>query len=117
MNNEKLELDFGTLVLHAELFATPVAARFMENLPYEIALTQWGNELYGPIGHDFGVYQPVPEIPAGGLAYTNRGNYLCIFFGQTPAWPVEYIGQLAGDGWKQLPEEHSLSKVSVQLKQ
>nr|WP_319394161.1 cyclophilin-like family protein [uncultured Desulfobacter sp.] len=44
--------------------------------------------------------KPVPAIPPGGIAYTNNGDYVCIFFGPTPAWPVEYIGQIDGGTWK-----------------
>ena len=39
-----------------------------------------------------------PQIPPGGLAYSLQGSYLCVFFGQTPAWPVDYIGQI-DEGW------------------
>ena len=56
--------------------------------------------MYGSIGKDFGTEDPVSTIPSGGLAYTNRGNYLCIFYGQTPAWPVEYIGNIIDDGFQ-----------------
>ncbi|MFC1862725.1 cyclophilin-like family protein [Thermodesulfobacteriota bacterium] len=42
-------------------------------------------------GINLGEDNPVPDIPPGGIAYTNNGNFLCIFFGQTPAWSVEYI--------------------------
>jgi hypothetical protein len=57
----------------------------------------------------------VPDIPAGGIAYTNNGNYVCIFFGQTPAWPVEYIGQIKDDTWKVLSRKVALNSVSVNL--
>ena len=39
-----------------------------------------------------------PQIPPGGLAYSLQGSYLCVFFGQTPAWPVDYFGQI-DEGW------------------
>ena len=100
--NKTIILDFADLKLEAELFKNSIAEKFYNNLPYSIELTGWGNELYGSIGKNLGEENPVPEIPSGGLAYTSRGNYLCIFFGQTPAWPVEYIGQIKGDTWKQL---------------
>ncbi len=110
-----IKLDFGTLILRAELFDTPVAAKFSRNLPCEVSLEQWGNELYGPMGCNLGEYAPVSEIPAGGIAYTNRGGYLCIFFGQQPAWPVEHIGKISGDDWKKLLHEQSLGRVTVRL--
>jgi hypothetical protein len=44
----------------------------------------------------------VSTIPPGGIAYSRRGSYLCVFFGQDPAWPVDHVGQIEGDGWRQL---------------
>lgn len=111
-----IELDFGDVVFDAELFDTAVAAKFAEHLPYTVQLMQWGNELYGPIGIDLGVEKPVPDIPPGGLAYTNHGNYVCIFFGQTPAWPVEYIGHLIDDEWEHLAAHHMSQSVIIRVK-
>ncbi|MBI4978620.1 MAG: hypothetical protein HZC28_14160 [Spirochaetes bacterium] len=110
MNN--ITLDFGTLQLSAELFDTKVAKAFHKNLPYSIDLTLWGNEAYGPIGADLGEEHPIPTIPPGGLAYTRQGNYFCIFFGQQPAWPVEYIGTMSGD-WKKLVGNRTITRVSI----
>ncbi|MBN1898281.1 MAG: hypothetical protein JW827_05860 [Spirochaetes bacterium] len=95
-------LDFNDLKLKARLFNTEIAKKFYENLPYHVKLISWGEELYGPIGHDLGQENPVPVIPPGGIAYSRQGTYICIFFGQTPAWPVDHIGNITGDGWKKL---------------
>jgi hypothetical protein len=92
----KIELDFTAFVLEGELFDTSVGNALTEALPLEIPLTSWGAELYGPVDRDFGEGRLQPEIPSGGLAYTNKGNYFCIFFGQTPAWPVEHVGAITG---------------------
>jgi hypothetical protein len=108
-----ITLDFGELKLETELFDSVIANKFVEHLPYTIDLTQWGQELYGSIGIDLGEDKPISDIPPGGLAYTRQGNYFCIFFGQAPAWPVEYIGQIRGDTWKQLFQANNLTKVSV----
>lgn len=99
---KRIKLNFGDLELYAELFETRIANEFYENLPYRIELTNWGNEAYGGINLDFEDENPVTDIPPGGLAYTDRGNLFCIFFGQQPAWDVEYIGQIEGDSWKML---------------
>lgn len=112
----EIQLDFGSFECDTELFDTPVSEIFIVNLPYEITLRKWGNELYGSIGIDCGVYKPVSEIPAGGIAYTNNGNYLCVFFGQQPAWPVEFIGRIKGDSWKQLIDNDTISTVVARLK-
>lgn len=99
---KKVILTFNDFKLKAELFDTKIAERFYRNLPYSIDLTVWGSELYGSINHDLGSDNPVPDIPSGGLAYTNQGNYFCLFFGQTPAWAVEHIGQVVNTEWKKL---------------
>lgn len=109
-------LDFAGLCLKAELFDCDIARRLEEMLPCDISLTNWGNEVYGSIGEDLGEENSVPEIPAGGIAYTNQGNYLCIFFGQQPAWPVEYIGQIQGDAWRKLLDA-DLRSVVVKIEE
>ncbi|MEK6795622.1 MAG: cyclophilin-like fold protein [Spirochaetota bacterium] len=106
-------LDLGSLKLTAELFDTKVARAFYSHLPCTIELTLWGREAYGPIPFDLGDEKPVPSIPPGGLAYTRKGNYFCIFFGQQPAWAVEYIGQIAGETWRSLVGKRDISRVTV----
>jgi len=113
ISKNTIKLDFGTLVLEAELFESKIAKKFADNLPYSINITQWGNELYGPIDKNLGEEKPIPDIPSGGIAYTNNGNYLCVFYGQTPAWPVEHIGQINNDQWKKLLDNNSLSLLKV----
>ncbi|MFW6334877.1 MAG: cyclophilin-like family protein [Desulfosalsimonas sp.] len=75
---------------------------FAEHLPLHAGLAQWGNELYGPAGVDLGEDNPVDDLPPGSIAYTNRGNLVCIFFGQKPAWPVEWIGMIEDEQWQKL---------------
>ncbi len=113
MGEKLIKLDFGTFSLEAELFDTKIANKFAEGLPYEVQLTQWGGELYGSIGKDLGEENPVATIPSGGLAYTRKGNYLCVFYGQTPAWEVEYIGQIPDGKWQALENYSNLDSVIV----
>jgi len=110
--NTKIKLEFKEFNMSAEIFDTKIGHGFIKNAPYEIELISWGDEVYGSIGVDLGTEAPQPDIIAGGLAYTNQGNYFCIFFGQTPAWPVEYIGQINGDQWKKLLHAN-VNKVRV----
>lgn len=110
----KIKLRFKDFELDAELFETETARRFAEGLPYSVELTQWGRELYGPIYKDLGSEHPVSVIPSGGLAYTNRGNYICVFFGQNPAWPVEHVGHISGDNWKKLLTAKGLDAVRIE---
>jgi hypothetical protein len=116
IQKKQIVLDFGSVVLDAELFDSSIAISFAESLPYTINLEKWGNELYGSIGIDLGKENPIPDIPSGGIAYTNRGNYLCIFFGQRPAWQVEHIGQIKSDSWKSLVGNTSYKSVTIRLK-
>ena len=116
MEKTLIELDFGTFVLDAELFDNAIAEKFKQILPCSIELTSWGSEVYGPTGADLGDDAPIDEIPAGGLAYTNNGNYFCVFFGQRPAWAVEYIGQIIGDQWLRLQQENSLTSLTIKIR-
>jgi len=95
-------IELGDLKLRAEIFNDPVSKKFLLNLPYEIKITRWGEELYGPIQADLGEHNPVPDIPPGGIAYSRKGGFVCIFFGQTPAWPVDHIGNILDGEWKLL---------------
>ncbi|MBD3421373.1 MAG: hypothetical protein GF398_14750 [Chitinivibrionales bacterium] len=106
-----IKLAFENFTLTATVFDTRIGRSFYEILPCTINLSGWGNELYGSIGIDFGSDSPVAEIPAGGLAYSSPGNYLCIFYGQRPAWPVEHIGEIVDD-WQRLESVNSAG-VSV----
>ena len=116
MADIQIIIDFGEFSIDAILFNTRIAEKFAQNLPYEVSLTTWGEELYGSIGIDLGEENPVPVIPPGGLAYTNNGNYVCIFFGQTPAWSVEHIGQMADDQWQQLVGAENIHRAVIRVK-
>ena len=95
---KKIVLEFesfdDSFEMKAELFDTPVADSLYASLPQKISLTHWGQEMYGSVSGTHGGYRPVPVIPRGGLAYTDQGSYFCVFYGQSPAWPVEYVGQI-----------------------
>lgn len=113
MKQKQIILDFKSLAIATELFDSRTAQNFAADLPYKINLVQWGRELYGSIGIDLGEEHPAPDIPTGGIAYTNNGNYLCIFFGQRPAWDVEYIRQVHDDDWKKLIVKTSIDSVTI----
>ncbi|THB71975.1 MAG: hypothetical protein D6B28_06470 [Gammaproteobacteria bacterium] len=113
MSNIEINLDFSDFSLQATLLDNAIATKLAEILPVTVVLQQWGDEVYGSIGKDLGEANPVPQIPPGGIAYTNNGDYLCIFFGQTPAWPVEYIGQIKDDSWKRLLKQPAFNSVTV----
>ena len=107
-----IELNFNGTCLQAHLFDTEIGRRLFNILPVNVELQTWGNESYGSIGVDLGEENPIPVIPDGGIAYTNQGNYLCLFYGQRPAWPVEHVGEILGGQWEQLQR---LKPRSVQV--
>ena len=108
-----IKLDFGSFKLVARLFDTPLAGEFLKALPRTAELTRWGRELYGPFGAELFDEKPVSSIPPGGIAYSKRGSYVCLFFGQTPAWPVNHIGTIEGDSWKRLEECGDSATVTI----
>ena len=110
-------LEFDSFHIEAKLFDTPISKAFIESLPYRVSLEQWGQELFGSIGKDLGTHQPLAEIPSGGLAYTNNGNHFCLFFGQRPAWPVEYIGEMIGEDWLDQLKDLYAANITVKLKE
>ena len=91
-----------SLALRARVFPSPTGREFLRTCPHQIdSLTTYGAEVYGPLRMQLPSTSPQPRIPPGGLAYSQQGAYLCIFFGQLPAWPVDYIAQI-DDGWEAL---------------
>ena len=109
----KVLLDFGSISIEAKLFGTRPSNKFYTHLPYEVKLSHWGREYYGPIEIEISEGNPITEIPPGGLAYSKNGNYFCIFLGQDPAWPVEHIGQISEKDWKKLKNKNNLSSVVI----
>lgn len=101
-NEMDIELHFNDIIMQGRLFDTEIGRRLYAALPVKINLQTWGDESYGSIGVDLGAENPIPEIPAGGIAYTNQGDYLCLFYGQRPAWPVEHVGEILEEQWQQL---------------
>ena len=90
-----------TALVRARVFDTPTGVAFLETLPQEMDLRSYGDEVYGPLkSAPLPPFQRQPMIPPGGLAYSEDGNFLCVFYGQAPAWPVEYIGHI--EDWKSL---------------
>ncbi len=115
MTQKQIELDFGNFKCSATLFDNKIADNFISGLPYKVDLTRWGEELYGSIKKDLGEENPVEHIPAGGIAYTRQGQYVCIFFGQTPAWAVEHIGEITGNDWEKLLDDVFTDSVIIRL--
>lgn len=107
-------IEFDTFSLEGELFDNEIGKKLKDTLPVSCDLTYWGAEAYGSIGVDLGEASPQPRIPPGGIAYTRQGHYLCLFFGQDPAWPVEYVGKILSNNWEKLADKPS-GKLTVRL--
>jgi len=56
-----------------------------DSLPFEINLTRWGEELYGPIPVEIDAENSQVECEVGDVGYWMGGSGFCIFFGKTPA--------------------------------
>lgn len=87
-------------LLRARIFDTPTGQALLDSCPHEMSLQTYGAEVYGPLSSPLPSYQLQAMIPPGGLAYSQQGNFLCVFWGAAPAWPVDYIGQI--DEWEAL---------------
>ncbi len=112
-NSKKIVLDFGTIRLKGKLNNTGSAQLLYENLPLKIKLVQWGNELYGETGIISHGRDLVSRLEAGSIAYSLKGTYLCVFYGQQPAWPVEVVGKIDGNEWEKLKDEDALTMLHV----
>jgi len=112
-NSKKIILDFVTFSLKAALNNSESAQVLYANLPLEINLVQWGRELYGDTQIHLPERNLVSELETGSIAYSSRGNYLCVFYGQQPAWPVEVVGKIDGSEWEKLKNEDALTMLRV----
>ena len=107
----KMRIRAGTLMMEAELNASPTATLIWEALPIEEAGQTWGDEIY------FGIPVRAQEekdaqelVEHGTVAYWPPGNAFCIFFGPTPSSrnkneirpysPVNVVGKVSGDATK-----------------
>ncbi|TFF83691.1 MAG: hypothetical protein EU552_02920 [Promethearchaeota archaeon] len=78
----------------------------LDNLPMELNLARWGEELYGTIPVKVGKENAQLECEIGDVGYWPDGRGFCIFFGKTPAskddkpvaaTPVNIFGKIEGD--------------------
>jgi uncharacterized protein len=77
------------------------------SLPMTARLERWGEEIYFPLNLEgMSLCSPVTAVHVGDIAYSERHQAFCIFYGKTPIsneseilpnGPVEVIGALHGD--------------------
>jgi hypothetical protein len=77
-----------------------------ENLPFELNLSRWGEELYGEIPVSIDKENSQVDCEVGDIGYWPDGKGFCIFFGPTPvskddkpkaASPVNIFAKIEGD--------------------
>ncbi len=81
----------------ATLNDTSTAARIVEALPITSAARLWGDEVYFDIPVHAEEDDAQATVPSGTIAFWPPGECFCIFFGQTPASPVNVVGTLDGE--------------------
>lgn len=97
-----IQLHCGDFSLPIKLYNNEATEMLCSILPQRFEVTQWGEELYGPLSRPLVVSNPVAHLEPGSVAYSETGHYLCVFFGQQPAWPVELLGKIPDPEWKKL---------------
>lgn len=77
-----------------------------DNLPFDLKLARWGEELYGEIPVIIKEENSQTDCEVGDVGYWPAGNGFCIFFGPTPASkdekpraasPVNIFAKIEGD--------------------
>lgn len=92
----RILLEAGSVRMEAELNETDSARAIFESLPITAKAQTWGDEIYFSIPVKLDEEDAQAEVPSGTLGYWPPGNAFCIFFGQTPASPVNVVGKLLG---------------------
>ncbi|MGV9172067.1 MAG: cyclophilin-like fold protein [Promethearchaeia archaeon] len=59
--------------------------KIWQNLPLDLNLSRWGEELYGSIPVKIEEENAQEECEVGDIGYWLSGSGFCIFFGKTPA--------------------------------
>jgi len=93
----RIRITSGDVEMTAELNDTPTAEKLLAALPFESPARLWGNEVYFDTPVEDVERDAQAVVPSGTIAFWPPGGCFCIFFGQTPASPVNVLGTLDGD--------------------
>jgi len=93
----KILIKAAEVEMTAALNDTSTAQKILAALPFESTARLWGKEVYFGIPVHAEEEDAQARVPSGTVAFWPPGDCLCIFFGQTPASPVNVVGQLDGE--------------------
>ena len=93
----RVRIAAGTVEMIAELNASETAGKVVEALPLAGKARAWGDEIYFDTALVLPEEDPSAHVPPGTVAYWPPGKAICLFFGQTPASPVNVIGRMLGN--------------------
>ena len=93
----RIRIHAGPVTMEADLNDSHTAGLIWGALPVESSCMIWGDEVYFNIPVSAETEDARAAVPSGTIAYWPPGPAFCIFFGQTPASPVNVIGTLNGD--------------------
>ncbi|HUT37450.1 MAG TPA: cyclophilin-like fold protein [Planctomycetota bacterium] len=93
----KILIRAGKVEATATLNDTATARRILAALPIESRARLWGKEVYFEIPVHMDPDDAQAKVPSGTVAFWPDGDCLCLFYGQTPASPVNVVGTLDGD--------------------
>jgi hypothetical protein len=81
----RIRLDFGSLVLDAELLDTPIARLVAAALPITASALMWGEEVYFEVPVEAARERDARAVVVPGeIAYWPDGHCIAIGFGRTP---------------------------------
>ena len=93
----KIKITAGSVEMTATLNDSKTANLLWDTLPAANGARVWGDEIYFPIPMKMQEDNARATVPSGTIAFWPPGSAFCIFFGQTPASPVNVMGKLDGD--------------------
>jgi len=93
----KIRITAGKISREATLNDSRTADAIWRALPIEGRGSTWGDEIYFSIPVTCDPESPREVVEMGDLAYWPPGSAFCIFFGPTPASPVNVFGRVDGD--------------------
>ena len=107
MDERKITVTAGSVLVTATLNDSSTAEALWDSLPLEASANTWGDEIYFRIAVNADEEDGASDVvDMGALAYWPPGQALCLFFGRTPASrgdeiraasAVNVIGSIEGD--------------------